>query len=467
LNNKSYPVKKKEEIELRVEKLAFGGKGISRINDYIIFVEKTLPGDYVRARVFKRKTNYAQARVIEILESSPLRQEAPCPYFGWCGGCIWQNLTYHEQLRIKREHVIDSLKQISRISDVEVGQTLPSPQIWGYRNKMEFSFSDRRWLLPEEMGDPNQNTDFALGLHIPGTFDKILNIDNCLLQSESANDVLNIVREYALENELAPYGVYSHEGFLRFLVIRRSLYNSQIMVNIVTSTKNPDILKGLAAKIQRAIPEVTSIINTINTKKAQIAIGEEEVILAGNSYIQDKIGRFVFNISASSFFQTNTAQAHRLYSTVLEYAELNGNETVWDLYAGTGTISLFLAQKAGFVYALELVESAVRDGIENAKIHGIENIKFIEGDILENVNNIEKKAEVVVVDPPRSGIHPKVCLYLADCGAERLIYVSCNPTTMARDIESLAKNYKVVKVQPVDMFPHTYHIESVCLLKKI
>jgi 23S rRNA (uracil1939-C5)-methyltransferase len=317
------------------------------------------------------------------------------------------------------------------------------------------------------MGNPNQNTDFALGLHVPGTFDKILNIDYCLLQSESANDVLNSVRDYALAKKLTPYGIYSHEGFLRFLVVRQSFYNGQIMVNIVTSSKNPKILKGLAEKIQMEVPEVTSIINTINTKKAQIAIGDEENVLAGNSYIQDKIGGFVFNVSANSFFQTNTAQAHRLYTIVLAYADLNGEEIVWDLYAGTGTISLFLAQKAGFVYALELIKSAVKDGIENARIHGIENIKFIEGDILENVNNIEQKAEVVVVDPPRSGIHPKVCLFLTKCGAERIIYVSCNPTTMARDIEFLANNYKVVKVQPVDMFPHTYHIEAVCLLEKI
>lgn len=467
MNNKSYPVKRKEEIKLRIEKLAFGGKGIGRIDDYVIFVDKSLPGDLVQARVYKRKSNFAQARVIELLESSPLRQEAPCPYFGWCGGCIWQNLTYQEQLSVKRDHVIDSLKQISGLSDVEVGKTLPSPQIWGYRNKMEFSFSDRRWLLPAEMGDPLKNTDFALGLHIPGTFDKILDIENCLLQSESANNVLNTVREYALQNGLIPYGVHSQEGFLRFLVIRQSLYNGQIMANIVTSTRSPKLLEGLAEEIQRGIPEVTSIINTINSKKAQVAFGDEEVVLAGNSYIQDKIGDFVFNISANSFFQTNTAQAQRLYLTVMAYANLKGDEIVWDLYAGTGTISLFLTQKTGYVYALELVESAVRDGIENARIHNIDNIKFIQGDILESVNNIDQQAEVVVVDPPRSGIHPKVCHYLAECGAERIIYVSCNPTTMARDIELLAKNYKVIKVQPVDMFPHTYHIETVCLLKKI
>ncbi len=466
MTHKTYPVKKREEIKLRIDKLAFGGKGISRINDYVIFVDKSLPGDLVLARIYKRKANFAQARVIELIESSPLRQEAPCPYFGWCGGCTWQNLSYEEQLKIKRDHIIDGLQQIAGLTDVAVAETLPSPQIWGYRNKMEFSFSDRRWLLPHEMGESNHNTDFALGLHIPGTFDKILDIENCLLQSESGNNVLNIVSEYAVREGLQPYGIHSQEGYLRFLVIRQSLYNGQMMVNIVTSTKQPKLLRGLADEITKNVPEVSSIINTINSKKAQVAFGEEEVVLAGNSYIQDKIGSFIFNISANSFFQTNTAQAERLYDTVMDYSNLKGDEIVWDLYAGTGTISLFLAQKSRFVYAFELVESAVRDGIENARTHNVENIKFIQGDLLENVNNIEQRAEVVVVDPPRSGIHPKVCLYLAECGADRIIYVSCNPSTMARDIEFLAQNYKIEKIQPVDMFPHTYHIESVCLLVK-
>jgi len=464
--NKTYPVKKREEIELRIDKLAFGGKGVSRFNDYVIFVDKTLPGDLVQARIYKRKTNYAQARVIKLIESSSLRQKAPCPYFGWCGGCTWQNLSYGEQLKIKRDHINDSLQQIAGLADVKVEKTLPSPQIWGYRNKMEFSFSDRRWLLPHEMSENNHNIDFALGLHIPGTFDKILNIENCLLQTESANNVLNIVSRYAEYKKLQPYGVHSQEGYLRFLVIRQSLYNSQIMVNIVTSDKQPKLLQGLADEITSKVPEVTSIINTINSKKAQVAFGEEEVVLAGFSQIQDKIGNFIFNISANSFFQTNTAQAERLYNIVMEYSNLKGDEIVWDLYAGTGTISLFLAQKSRFVYAFELVKSAVKDGIENAKIHKVENIQFIQGDLLENVNKIEQRAELVVVDPPRSGIHPKVCHYLAECGANRIIYVSCNPTTMARDIEFLLHNYKIEKVQPVDMFPHTYHIESVCLLVK-
>jgi 23S rRNA (uracil1939-C5)-methyltransferase len=466
VNQRTYPVKKREELKLRVDKLAFGGKGISRIDDYVIFVDKTLPGDLVRARIYKRKSNYAQARVIELIESSPLRQEAPCPYFGWCGGCTWQNLSYDEQLKVKRDHVSDGLRQIAGLPDVIVEETLPSHQIWGYRNKMEFSFSDRRWLLPHEMDEFNPKIDFALGLHIPGTFDKILDIENCLLQNESANNVLKIVSEYAVREGLQPYGIHSQEGFLRFLVIRQSIYNNHLMVNIVTSTKQPKLLQGLVEEITKGVPEVSSIINTINSKKAQVAFGEEEIVLAGKSYIQDKIGDFIFNISANSFFQTNTAQAERLYNTVLAYSNLKGDEIVWDFYAGTGTISLFLAQKSGFVYAFELVESAVRDGIENARIHHVENIKFIQGDLLENVNLIEQQAEVVVVDPPRSGIHPKVCLYLAKCGADRIVYVSCNPTTMARDIEILAQNYKVEKIQPVDMFPHTYHIESVCLLLK-
>jgi 23S rRNA (uracil1939-C5)-methyltransferase len=331
---------------------------------------------------------------------------------------------------------------------------------------MEFSFSDRRWLLPQEMNNPNYNNDFALGLHIPGTYDKILDIENCLLQNESANNVLNIVRQYALTKGLEPYGIHSQVGFLRFLVIRRSLMNGELMVNVVTSEERSGDLFELADKLQEKIPEVSSIINTVNSKKAQVAFGEQEITLRGKSSIKDKIGDFVFNISANSFFQTNTAQAERLYEKVLEFADLKGDELVWDLYAGTGTISLFLAQKAAYVYAFELIGSAVRDGRENAGIYGIKNIRFIEGDILEHLNQFRQNVNVVVVDPPRSGIHPKVCQLLANCGANRLIYVSCNPTTMARDIDILKTNYRLSKIQPVDMFPHTYHIESVCLLEK-
>jgi len=466
LTNKSYPVKKKEEIQLKIEKLAFGGKGIGYIDDYVVFVARTIPGDVVKAKIFKRKTHYSEARLLEILQESPLRQEAPCPYFGWCGGCTWQNLSYTEQLNIKKAQVKESVEHIAGLENVKVMDTLPSKQIWAYRNKMEFSFSDKCWLLPEDLENEAIKNDFALGLHVPGTFDKILNIENCLLQSDAANKVLDIVRRYSLDNHIQPYGIRSQEGFLRFLVIRQSLYSNDIMVNIVTNAKKPQLLLPLATLIMSEVQEVSSVLNNINTKKAQIAYGEEEVLLAGSKSISDKIGDYSFEVSANSFFQTNTAQAEKLYRVVMDYAQLNGDEIVWDLYAGTGTISMFLAEKSKFVYALELVESAVKDGVRNAKKYGIKNLKFISGDLLYNLNTIEKKAQLIVVDPPRSGMHPKVCRFLSECQSERIVYVSCNPTTMARDLEILSENYRVLKIQPVDMFPHTYHIESVAQLEK-
>jgi len=466
VNDTIYPVKKHEELDLRVEKLAFGGQGISRLNEYVIFIDRVLPGDLVHAKIYHRKKNYAQARTLRLIESSPLRQQAPCPYFGWCGGCTWQNLAYAEQLKVKQEHVEESLRRIGGFEQIEVLRTLPSPQIWGYRNKMEFSFSDRRWLLPEELGKEEIDKNFALGLHIPGTFDKIIDIRNCLLQSEPANQILRIVHSYARRNNLSPYGIKSHSGYLRFLVIRQSLSEGHLMVNIVTADRNPDKLEPLAAQLIKQVPEVRSVINTVNSKKAQIAAGEEEILLAGESRIQDKIGSFRFNISAGSFFQTNTAQAARLYEVVINKAALSGEEIVWDLYAGTGTISLFLARKARFVYAFELVESAVSDGKNNARENQLSNIEFISGDLLYNLEHCQVAAGIIVTDPPRSGMHPKVCEFLAGCGARRLIYVSCNPTTMARDLEILQTGYQIISVQPVDMFPHTYHIESVALLEK-
>jgi len=466
LTNKVYPVKKREILELKIEKLAFGGKGISHLDNYVIFVPRTLPGDIVRAQVIKRKSNYAETRLLEIVQESSLRQKAPCPYFGWCGGCTWQNLEYAEQLKIKKTLVKESIEHIAGLNNISVEDTLPSKQIWAYRNKMEFSFSDKCWLLPEDLENETIKKDFALGLHVPGTFDKILNIESCLLQSDAGNKILNIVRKFSQENHIEPYGIRSQEGYLRFLVIRESLYSNQIMVNIVTSTKKPELLYPLAELIISEVPEVSSVVNNINSKKAQVAFGEEEIVLSGQNNISDKIGEYTFEISANSFFQTNTAQAEILYKIVMEYADLKGHEIVWDLYSGTGTISMFLAKKAEFVYAFELVDSAVSDAIKNAEKYDIKNIDFIAGDLLHNLNTIEQNVNVIVVDPPRSGMHPKVCKFLSESKADRIIYVSCNPTTMARDLEILSQNYRLTRIQPVDMFPHTYHIESVALLEK-
>jgi 23S rRNA (uracil1939-C5)-methyltransferase len=459
-----YPVNKDQEIELEIEKLAFGGKGLARLKDYVIFVDRTLPGERVKVRIVKRKPNYAEARLLTIIDPSPLRVAAPCGYFGECGGCSWQNLDYENQLKFKKEHVQESLQQLAGIQECTLYDPLPSSLIWGYRNKMEFSFSDRRWFIPADKQYVNQDRTYVLGLHVAGTHDKILNIDYCLLQNEFANKVLKIVDNFCALHQLPVYSIKSGKGFLRFLVIRYSFYSHELMVVLVTAKKSPERLKPLVSELVFNLPQITSIVNAINTRPAQIAYGEEYVVLYGRDHIVEKINDLQFKISANSFFQTNSYQTQTLYRVVLDYADLNGTECVWDLYSGTGTISLHLAAKARQVIGFELEATAVHDARDNSTENRITNCKYISGDLLANLKQIEQPPQLVITDPPRSGMHSKVCGFLNGCGARKIIYVSCNPTTLARDIKLLNQNYQLKRVQPVDMFPHTYHIETVCEL---
>ncbi len=464
MSDPKYPVKRNGEYTLYIEKLAFGGAGVARLDNYVIFVKGALPGETVRARIRKRKTAYAEARLLEIEQSSPLRQKPPCPYFEWCGGCAWQNMQYADQLRYKQDIVRESLKHIGGMDDVAVLPVLASDREFAYRNKMEFSFSDRRWLTADELGDETVRRDFALGLHVPGTFDKIIQVNHCMLQSERANRVLQIVSEFSQREGLQPYGVRSHEGFLRFLVLRESAYDGGLMVNIVTAYEQEEPLKKLADILFEQVENIAGVVNNINTRKAQIAVGEKEILLRGLPYIQEKLGPFVFQISANSFFQTNTRQAERLYDTVMTFSELQGREVVWDLYSGTGTISMFLARRAAQVIGFELAESAVADAAENARQHEVYNARFVGGDLLHRLEETEPKPDVLVTDPPRAGMHEKVVRYINKIAPRRIVYVSCNPTTLARDLAILTQKYRVDTVQPVDMFPQTYHIETVVKL---
>ena len=459
-----YPVTKNQEIELEIEKLAFGGKGLGRLNDYVIFVEQTLPAERVRVRITKRKSNYAEAKLLTILEPSPLRIAAPCPYFGNCGGCTWQNLAYENQLKFKKEQVQECLRQLAGLEECTVYDPIPSALIWGYRNKMEFSFSDRCWVMPQERNNMDLKPDYALGLHVAGTHDKILNIDHCLLQNEFGNKVLKIVDNYCRREKLPVYNIKLGKGYLRFLTIRYSFYSHEIMVVLVTGTRSPLQLKPLVAELITELPQITSIVNAINTRPAQIAEGEEYIVIHGQDHITEKINGIVYKISANSFFQTNSYQAQQLYHVVCEYANLSGTEIVWDLYSGTGTIALLLASRARQVIGFELVAAAVEDAYFNSKENGVTNISYVSGDLLANLKNIEQSPEVVITDPPRSGMHTKVCAFLNECRARKIVYVSCNPATMARDIKLLNPNYRLNRVQPVDMFPHSYHIETVCEL---
>jgi len=454
-------LKKGDLLDLRVEGAAFGGKGIAKIDGLAVFIDNGIPQDYVSARIIKKKKKYLEARIEAILEPSPYRVEPECEYSGFCGGCKWQTLRYEKQLEYKRQHVVDSLEHIGLFHDVEVHETIPSEKIFGYRNKMEFSCSDRRWLLPEELGKDDVEIGFALGLHVPGTFYKVLDNKYCLLQPDLGNKILNEVQSFIKQSDAPVYGLRSHTGYWRFLMLRHSAAFDQWMVNIITAYEDRSILQPLADLLKERYPEVVSVVNNINSGKAGIAVGEYEINLAGSSSITEQIGSYNFTISSNSFFQTNTAGAFEIYKKVKEYAGLTGREIVLDLYSGTGSIAIFLSNHAKEITGLELVESAVNDAEKNCINNSVSNCRFIPGDIRYSLANIKTRPDVLIIDPPRSGIHKDVVKQIMASAPERIVYVSCNPATMARDLAVIKDSYEIEEVQPVDMFPHTYHIESV------
>ena len=430
-----------------------------------VFVDQTVPGDRVLIRIFRKKKNYAEARVIDLIQSSPDRIIAPCEYSGFCGGCKWQFIKYEQQLLYKRQHVLDSLEHIGSIRDVTVHDTIPSKLIFGYRNKMEFSCSDRRWLLPHELDRVDVDMGFALGLHVPGTFHKVIDIRQCLLQPDLGNQLMAEVRTFVRSSDKPVYGLRSHIGFWRFLVLRHSVAHDQWMVNIVTSADGRKTVQPLADRLMDRYPSVVSIINNITSRKAGVAVGEFEYTLAGFDIITDKIAGFEFEISANSFFQTNTRGAALLFKIVEKYAGLSGSETVLDLYSGTGTIPILLSEHCKSVTGVEIVESAVADAVKNCHKNSISNCHFIKGDIRQCLSQITQRPDVVIIDPPRVGMHKDVVKQVLDLGAGRMIYVSCNPATMARDLQMMQDKYRVEEVQPVDMFPHTYHVEAVARIR--
>jgi len=445
-------IKKGQLLELEISGIAFGGRGIAKINGLTVFVEKAVPMDHVVARIVKKKKQYAEAIVETLIKPSPFRVTPKCLYSGFCGGCKWQFLHYDKQLEYKQQHVVDSIERIGQVHGVMVHPTIPSPEIFEYRNKMEFSCSDRRWLLPDEMEMSNIDKSFALGLHVPGTFYKVIDTRVCFLQPELGNRILEHVRKFIRTSGVPVYGLHSHIGFWRFLMLRHSKAYDQWMVNIITSKEDRKT--------------VVSVVNNITSRKAGIAMGECEIVLSGKPCLRDKIGEFEFEISANSFFQTNTMGAQRLYETIKEYADLSGRETVVDLYCGTGPIAIYVSRAAKIVIGIEISESAVNDAMNNCRINGISNCRFIIGDIKEKLAEITAAPDVMIIDPPRAGMHKDVIPKILELAPARIVYVSCNPATMARDLCILKESYRVLEVQPVDMFPHTYHIESVARLER-
>lgn len=460
-------VQKGQILELSIEDVAFGGRGLTRVDGLAVFVEGAVTGDRVRARVVRRKRSFAEARALEIIAPSADRVEAPCEYSGTCGGCKWQFLDYRRQLEYKQRHVQEALRHIGGLAAVEVHPTIPSERLFGYRNKMEFSCSDRRWLMPWELAQEGVDKGFALGLHVPGTFDKVLDTRACLLQPAAGNRILGFVREAMRASGYPPYGLRSHEGFWRFLMLRHSVAHDRWLVNLITAAEAPEALGPLAERLLEAFPEVAGVVNNVSTRRAGIAVGEYEIPLRGESRLLERIGPYEFEVSANSFFQTNTRGAAHLYRIVADFARLTGKERVIDLYSGTGTIAVFLSGMAQEVVGLEIAASAVEDARRNALRNGVGNCRFVEGDIRRSFESAGEGGQVLIVDPPRDGMHREVLERVHRAGAQRIVYVSCNPATLARDLTVLSETYRICEVQPLDMFPHTWHIESVARLERL
>ncbi len=459
-------MKKGRIVKLEIDRTSFGGRGIAKIDGYTVFVDGAVPGDIVEARIIRRKKQYAEAVTHTVLRPSDDRIDPPCPYAGYCGGCKWQFLSYEAQLKYKRLHVIETLERIGGITKPVVHEVIPASSVFAYRNKMEFSCAARRWLLPSELGVPGISKEFAVGLHVPGTFDKVLDIEACLLQPEPGNRILQSTRKWMKNSGFPAYNLRTHEGFWRFVVLRNSRLTGELMVNIVTKTEESSHLREMAEYLLSVHPCIGSIVNSITAGKAAVAVGDYENILHGPGVIKERLGSFIFEVSPNSFFQTNTCAAEILYETVKRYASLSGKEVVFDLYCGTGTISIWLARNAEKIFGVEISKSAVADAEKNCTVNGIYNCCFEAADIRTWIQSRNIVPDLLVIDPPRSGMHPDVVKAVADLSASRIVYVSCNPSTMARDIAGLIDNYHLCEVQPVDQFPHTYHIEAVALLEK-
>lgn len=474
-------MKRNDILELTIQSYAYEGKGVAKIpvekdgetKDFVIFVQHAYPGDVVKAEIKKIKKSYAEAKLVEVISASEERISARCNFFGTCGGCKQQDLSYPSQVRYKQEQVKDIFNRLGDFNDFIFEEIIPAEQIFFYRNKMEFSFAGQRWLTLDEINSSEIiDRNFALGLHLPNLFDKVLDLNECFLQSETSNKILNFTRAFFKERNTSIYTTKTHSGYLRNLVVKESKHFPELMVNLVTSEENDGLMDEYTQSLKKEIPAVTTIINNISKKKALVALGDYEKVFHGNGIIHDSIGGYKFRISANSFFQTNTLQAVNLYQTVLDFAGLSGNEIVYDLYCGAGTISIFVSKFAKEIYGFEVVQSAIADAEVNKKLNQIKNVKFFLADLYNSFFDVIEsqnipKPDVIIVDPPRNGMHKNTIADILQFSPKKIVYVSCNPTTQVRDIKLLCDaGYKLIKVKPVDMFPHTYHIENVALLEK-
>ncbi len=450
--------------------IAAEGKSIAKINEKIVFVTKTIPGDIVDIQINKKKKTYLEGYPIKFHKYSENRVKAFCKHFGTCGGCKWQNLPYNDQLKYKHQQVIDNLERIAKVNLPEISPILPSEKTQYYRNKLEFTFTHNRWFTAEEIASKDEINDYnGLGFHIPRFWDKIVDIEHCYLQGGDSNKIRLEIKKFAVENKYSFFNLRKQEGLLRNLIIRTST-TGELMVIVVFFYNDKVLIDNLLKNLAEKFPSITSLMYIINTK-ANDSLGDQDVLLfAGNDHIFEQMEDLKFKIGPKSFYQTNSEQAYNLYKIAEEYAQLTGNETVYDLYTGTGTIANFVAKKAKKVIGIEYVPEAIEDAKVNSEINKIDNTKFFAGDMKDILNNNfiaqHGHPDVIITDPPRAGMHNDVVNTIINALPDKIVYVSCNPATQARDINLLDDYYKVVRVQPVDMFPHTYHVENIVLLQK-
>lgn len=465
--------RKRKELPLlegvEITGVAAEGNAIARVDDYVVFVPYGAPGDVVDIKLDRKKHSYAEGHIERLVRPSALRQEPRCGHFGTCGGCRWQHLPYEVQLANKQQQAVDALTRIAKVELPEISPILGSANIWGYRNKMEYTFSNKRWLSWEQMrsGEMVDNRNGA-GFHIPGAFDKVLDIEQCHLQDSIGDRIRLFVKHYGMEHGIPFYDLREQRGFLRTLMIR-TLHTGEIMVVLSVGEDNPELIREVLDAVRAEFPQITSLMYVVNTK-VNDTIGDLDVQLhSGRPYVEEEMEGLHFRIGPKSFYQTNSLQAYELYKVARNFAGLTGKELVYDLYTGTGTIANFVARQARHVIGIEYVADAIEDAKINSRANGIKNTEFYAGDMKDVLTDDfiaeHGRPDVMIVDPPRAGMHQDVVDVILNASPERIVYVSCNPATQARDLSLLDKKYRVTAVQPVDMFPHTHHVENVVRLE--
>ena len=467
-------MRKKKQLPLveglEITGVAAEGKSLARWNDLVVFIPYGAPGDVADVQITRKKHSYAEGRIVRMVKPSEMRVEPFCAHFGTCGGCKWQHLPYEAQLRYKQQQVVDAMERIAKVEIPPINPILGSANTTHYRNKLEFTFSNKSWLTPEQMatGEEFPCRD-AAGFHIPGAFDKVLNIERCWLQEEISNEMRLFVRDYAIEKGYSFYDLRHNCGLMRMIMVRTASTGEKMLV-VVFGENDRAAIDDVMGAVRDRFPQLTSLLYVVNTKLNDSLTDQEFVLFTGREYIEEEMEGLRFRISPQSFYQTNSLQAYELYKVARRMARLTGTELVYDLYTGTGTIANFVSRQAARVIGIEYVVEAIEDAKLNSRVNGIDNTLFFAGDMKDVLTDDfiaeHGRPDVMIIDPPRAGMHEDVVRVILRAAPERLVYVSCNPATQARDLALLDPLYRVEEIQPVDMFPHTHHVENVVALTK-